>query len=555
LLRRAYAGWLLMQFMVVVMTALSPQPRVSREDQLRFVGPYLDMLVGQHFFLMVLVTPAFVAGSIADEKSRGTLQNLLIADLSSWEIVAGKLFGRVAQVGFVGLAAFPLFALVAGIAELRWLTVIGVILVSIAPLFALGGLSILSSVWTDQTRDAVLRVYFVLVIAYFLWVIGRNMVSPGGPVPPAWTGSEWLAEALYSMSPLWVLSAAWGKQNAQLLLVRLGLNALAWGLIGVLCTAVAVWRLRPAHEKQLERIGRKPAADGQVASHLPVDEEYPIAWKERIVEGIAPMAAFRRVPAWLGVLLTFLGSVVLGILCFDSPMRPRNVELALQVGFWIVVFSGLVVGVRSSSTICAERERHTWDMLLVTPLDEIDIVQEKFQGIVQATQPYLWFGYVVPSLICSLSRPGLYIAVVALIAAGTAIGIRLMAAVGIWCSARSSNSWRSLLGTVAMGYALCGVLFIGITIAFGACAFMLLGCFQLWHLLPFAATAIITAYIAVHWYSCRHVWQSLLDYASTEIGKDRDPLISSLFLQKCVECDEATTRPSESVAAESEGPD
>ena len=52
-----------------------------------FITSYLEVFVAQHFALLLLATPTFVAGTITDEKTRGTLQFLLCAHVSSWEIV------------------------------------------------------------------------------------------------------------------------------------------------------------------------------------------------------------------------------------------------------------------------------------------------------------------------------------------------------------------------------------------------------------------------------------------------------------------------------------
>src|SRR5579859_3627548 len=79
-LRRVYAGWLVVQFFMFVTSPITKHATFPRkpfhEELLSSIGPYLELLVGQHFLLMVLVTPTFVAGAIADEKSRGTLQHL-----------------------------------------------------------------------------------------------------------------------------------------------------------------------------------------------------------------------------------------------------------------------------------------------------------------------------------------------------------------------------------------------------------------------------------------------------------------------------------------------
>ena len=159
----------------------------------------------------MLVTPTFVAGAIADEKSRGTLQDLLTAQLSSWEIVTGKLFGRLAQVGYVALAALPLLAVLAGFVEISFLTVVAVAIVSSAPLFYARRVSILASVWASPgARDAHLpplagagpdachRRRCISADA------ARRAAERGRNAP----GSGWLAEGIRSLNPIHVLKPA-----------------------------------------------------------------------------------------------------------------------------------------------------------------------------------------------------------------------------------------------------------------------------------------------------------------------------------------------------------
>src|SRR5262245_8844068 len=66
-------------------------------------GRFADAYVSQQMILLVLITPAFVAGAISDEKRKGTLQYLMTTDLEARHIILGKLFGRVAQVGLLAL--------------------------------------------------------------------------------------------------------------------------------------------------------------------------------------------------------------------------------------------------------------------------------------------------------------------------------------------------------------------------------------------------------------------------------------------------------------------
>ena len=71
---------------------------------------------------VLVLTPAIVAGVIADEKQRKTLQYLMVSRLNSAEIVLGKLFARLLHIGVflaIGLPVMSLTSLFGGSSR-RW---------------------------------------------------------------------------------------------------------------------------------------------------------------------------------------------------------------------------------------------------------------------------------------------------------------------------------------------------------------------------------------------------------------------------------------------------
>src|SRR3954447_10116984 len=60
---------------------------------------------------IVCLTPALVAGAIAEETGRKTLHELLTSDLSSAEIVLSKLAARLSHVAILAATGFPLLLL------------------------------------------------------------------------------------------------------------------------------------------------------------------------------------------------------------------------------------------------------------------------------------------------------------------------------------------------------------------------------------------------------------------------------------------------------------
>src|SRR5262249_52480015 len=155
-----------------------------------------------------------------------------------------------------------------------------VLAVLVAPAFACGAASILSSVWCRKTRDAVLRLYAVLAGILLLVALVQAVLPPGlgtlsGPLPGI----------LRFFNPLYVLEPVWTGGGARELLGRWLGSLFAWGLLGVGCLEVAVWRLRPAYLRQLENIGK--AKKTWLSPRRPAVGNNPLRWKDQYVEGVA----------------------------------------------------------------------------------------------------------------------------------------------------------------------------------------------------------------------------------------------------------------------------
>src|SRR5947209_450773 len=95
LFRWLYGGFLAAEFAFFLFSYLlrfsGPQRAPSYQATGDFVNNYVEVFMVQQYALLLLVLPAFAAGTITDEKTRGTLQGLLITELSSGEIIVGKL--------------------------------------------------------------------------------------------------------------------------------------------------------------------------------------------------------------------------------------------------------------------------------------------------------------------------------------------------------------------------------------------------------------------------------------------------------------------------------
>ena len=532
-LRRIYAGWLILQFtfffflyLYDVWLSMLPPPReMGRMDVFassRFAESYLTAFVIQQFGLLFLLTPAFVAGTLTDEKSRGTLQHLLTTDLSAWQIVIGKYLGRMAQLGLLALPGLPLLCLMAPFAGLDLVTIAALAFVALLPLFAVGAASILTSVWARQTRDAVLGLYAAGGVAYLLfWGLGElglyiGALTPSGTLLNDVAGLiARLNDLFLYLDPLYVIEPAWAaQQDLALLGQRLATALVLWSSVSVACLGLAVWRLRRAYIRQLENAGgRKRTARGRVRRHadveesilwkdikeiapLPADADEPIRWKESQIEGIAPFPILRRIPRPVALAATVLLTALVS----------ANLKFSETQTIVFVLVASSVVGIRCSGAISGERERQTWEALLLTPLPVRELVREKLHGILNAARPYL-IAYGVSAtavILYSADWPFLVVLVTAPTGPrsfGAGAGwvefgwmalsflavwpaMYFVGAVGVNCSVRSASSWKSLLATLGIGYvgglAICtmSLLLVGCG---GAC---LLGLLSLFGVVP-----------------------------------------------------------------------
>jgi ABC-type transport system involved in multi-copper enzyme maturation permease subunit len=479
LLRWAYALWLVVQLLYFL--RLAPGfTRLPGNIPFWRLLPASEHLVRslllQQLLLLVLVTPAYTAGAITQEKERGTLQLLLTAGFTAADVVAGKFLARLGELLLLLLTALPLVCVYAGLRESHWLVVLTLGLLPLGPLLGLGAAGVLASVWTRTMREAILGVYAVgLGAALAVWLIG-------GP--------------LQGLDPLRVLDAAWGEMRERVvpyqdartltdkelvvtyheapdlpeLATRLLGSLLAWAVLTAVCLGLAVWRLRPAYLRQLAR----PGGERRGVGRRPAVGTDPLRWKEGHVEGLAPLAVLRRIPTGLALAGVSLGAVALAVVllwrqrpqAFDlgqvldwlaDPWLGRLHDQVLAETVLLVLSSVLVVtGVRAATAISGERERGTWDGLLVTPLPSQELVQGKLRGIVAAGRAYLLAAGLPTLLLALLNGP------VALVLVGLALvltwrGLRLVAAIGLDASERFPSSWTSIVATLVVAAAHAGV--------------------------------------------------------------------------------------------------
>lgn len=383
-----------------------PEVALKVNHRIKLAGQWLSGYFPQQLVILLLAAPVIAGGALGHEKERGTLQLLFDTELTSGEIVLGKLFGRLAVLGQPVLMALPLVlptALTAGMDPLRLLLLY---LQAVVLTEVMAGAALLVGVWTRHTRDAILACYALVTVVY----LGGLTLLGNRPVP------YWLDpfELVYDLSSPPYASVRWGPVVIHLVF---------WGVLGALCLVLAVYGLRRASLGQLEQRPHR-----WLWAFRPRVSNDPIRWRECHVLGLAPLPWLQMVPRWLGLLGTFTFSAILlyeainevtgkGLNSIwesksfdrlphllDYVDRGRVSGEVTIMGVVLVVGGVLVVGVRCANSIAEEKRRKTWEYLLMTPLTRDEIQRSKMWGILGAALPYL-AAYLGPMMVLGCLEP------------------------------------------------------------------------------------------------------------------------------------------------------
>ncbi len=348
----------------------------------------LQGLLLQQFCVLLLAAPAFAAGTLTDEKATGTLQYLLTTPLTAREIIIDRWLALLVQLVILSLPGIPLFVLVGTFVGLSVGDLLAII---ISPLVFLGlvlAASLLCSVWSRRTTSAILSLYAALA--------GLFLVL-------------WLAGAWDTLGPLAVLADLGQPGDVWR---GLGLYALFWAAPIAPCLLLAAWRLRPAFRKQLP--GKTSSQTGWLR-RLPPLNRNPIRWRERYLANRSLPSWLARVPRSVGLLLVAAltviayGTVVLFEIEASSSAVGLRVALTLvptssalisvlSISLGAAFLAGILAAIRCAGSVSGERERQTWDLLLLTPLETKTLLRGKLWGVLDTIGPYqlAYLGAAVP---------------------------------------------------------------------------------------------------------------------------------------------------------------
>jgi ABC-type transport system involved in multi-copper enzyme maturation permease subunit len=442
---------------------------VPPNEAARFANSFFYMFMGVQFLVITVVTPAYVAGAIAEEKERKTLEFILATDLLNREIVLSKLASRVLNLMLLVLTGLPVLAGLQFLGGVDPMLVIAGFVATLLTVGSLAGLSILASVLSRRARDAIVLTY--LMAAGYLALSGLSwfLIVPTGwatfPSTTTWTSLvtvqdlvEWLnagniVAALVRMTIETAGPAS--KQLADVLPAYLRNYALFHGAIALLAPLWSVLRLRAIALNETTETSRRRRPMFALTRRPRVGDQ-PMIWKEVFADrGLRAHWLAKAIVVVL-ILVSFVPVFVIAYFYLEDRLfRSGGGEwLSENTQLWVVRLSGtavaclllLAVAVRASSSISSERDRQTLDGLLTTPLDSNSILWGKWLGaILSVRRGWLWLGALWG---IGVLTGGLHPFALILMVLTWLVYAAFLAGLGLWFSTVSHTTLRATTWTL-----------------------------------------------------------------------------------------------------------
>jgi ABC-type transport system involved in multi-copper enzyme maturation permease subunit len=369
------AGFLLLLLMtlLVIWIGNRPMERLSAIRGMARLGEWSYLgFVGMQLTLVLLAAPAATAGSICLDRARGTLTHMLVTDLSSAEIVLGKLAARLVPILGLLACTLPLMEILALVGGLDPNALFGAFVVALGIAVLGSSLALFFSLWVGKTHEAILGTYAVWGL-WLLWTpissIVRVLFPQAGFLPPPRSADPfWLTFAPYRAPRL----VAW-QDYAWSLEVTLALSATL--------VAVAVFRLRAiVTGDSLKRRPSRSLLDRLVERFAlgrrlprPSLDWNPVFWREW--HRGKPSRASRAIVALYFALATTFSLTAVAF---------RGTAAAPWINGFQVSAGLLILSVIAAVSLAEERARGSLDLLLTTMISTRQIVLGKWLGTYRA---------------------------------------------------------------------------------------------------------------------------------------------------------------------------
>ena len=388
----------------------------------RWIASLVRLQILSSFVLM----PTFIAGAITRESDPKTWEVALTTPTRPRSIVFGQWFGRVFLATTLLLSGLPILLSLGTFGGIPLETVVMGSALGISTMVLVSAAAVLLA----ASRHGGRRVLFVFFSGLAAWLclteIAHSLLGHSRSSLSVFT----------QLSPLLSLEAMLAGtvgSNRAVMTHIMGSLVLTGGLLLAAVLRAALGDSRVA--------GRTLSRSAQEA-----DDGNPIRWRERL----RMPSGLRAWTRWWPALVAGLLGALLAVPGWQSQLNPKTLQGLMQTGVILTSVVAVIACIlESASSVTAEREQGTLDLLLSTPLQPKTYLDGKARSLLEARLPLL----VTPCLFAlgpALGRASLAAEVPVLLLLTIPSVCGFMLSVGLHQSVTSRTTVRATILTIGM---------------------------------------------------------------------------------------------------------
>ncbi len=415
------------------------------------------------FIAAQLIAIVMLSSSISDEIRSGTLSVLMTTPISCFQIVAGKLLSKLLQLFILLGISLPLLTIIRVFGGVPWDFIVASICITLTAAVFAGTLSLLLSTTYRQDYTVIL----MTIIGYML-VFGAIpgififMAAKGGLF------SQQATNIVFAMiNPFWAMA-----ETTQTMMTSGNTPGFfSWPLhclimlgASIFLLVLAVWRVRRAAlYEAFGRSGGKSKVKIYRDSPIKHIKGSPIIWKE-MRKGFFGCSG---TDIKIGIILICV-SILAAVFAFSQVTIV--ISSYLRSGIYIIVM--LRMAIATAGSIAGEKDARTWPILLVTTLEDKDIIRGKMIAAIRRNIPllmlYLILTFIFMVVRVGISRFGFYMVYAFLfMIIGLISSMLLMVGMGSYFGVRFKNATAAIAVTIASYLILEFILGIVFSLFFG----------------------------------------------------------------------------------------
>jgi ABC-type transport system involved in multi-copper enzyme maturation permease subunit len=466
-LRFAYVALLTAFLALVWIEALTQSgSAVYRISRMAEAGKFIIVsMVWFQFCVTQFLAVVLLSNSISDEVYHQTLGLLMTTPISSFQIVIGKLSSKLLQLILLMAISLPLLAIIRVMGGVPWNYVISSLCINLTTIIFIGSLSMFFSIFSRRTYVVIITTILTIGFLYALlplltaWIwdsIHLDQVISEKFLKTVFFSSNFYCTMFFnSMTMLEPRAAAgtpaylWSLNCGLTLALSAFLLLISVIIVRKVALRQATGQLDGSTSKRRSRRAAKGAEESRPIFARTIRRVIgpPIIWKELR----SPIFRHHKIRTCIVTFICLLLLFATYFLCANENALDEEEVHAT----YAVIFLGigtLFTIVLPATSITSEIESRSWPILLVTPLDDKDILLGKFIGTLRRCYPawLLLFGHIIAFSLLGFVHPFAIIQT-AILVTWTAI---FLSGSGLYFSSRFKHTTTAVL----MNFALAAVI-------------------------------------------------------------------------------------------------